>query len=602
MRKSKSRSFTAQTQAQAQAITPTSSSRRPYRQPSFLQAEDNNTSVLRNVYMTDADKSRAAFSAFSGRGTVLSDDGTHELESPRLSALSECSYLDPPHSPSDAYGPGRSKLRVNTKHAAKMMLDDPPSPLELTHGSKPPAGASRIEQWIQPNNTEAARQKPKESHQADVLLRTPTNNQNQFVLPGSSSQPKRSSKAYNFDPPALVIPQFNTARLPPTPDTMSTSYAELRNKSNTSIIAERSRYDRPTNIRRSLSIDRALGRRRSANDVATTRPSTAETILSDGLEGWSDSTQPAFITEENYQMASMFPSFAYTHRPSARHFDPVAHAGAVNELGVITPKRSSRQFYEKPTSGQVRKVSNAPSLTPEDWLEAALPASSNGPSTKPSRAKDTKADQHESSGPADDDPGSPQLGPQQIPLNHGFRNRGARVLSELQPRRRLNLRPPFFNRNPTYSSTNPIRSNSIAVPTPTSAGHPPAASGTLPNEQTASPSSGTVRRPKTSEANEHKRRSSHGFFGWMKGSAAKDADLSQTPPATATSTSIQHHAEQPHTQAQRMAARGGARPGSALAFTTEYSSSPTEMNPMSAALADETSDRRSRFTVRRTRR
>ncbi|KAF3481408.1 uncharacterized protein GIQ15_04167 [Arthroderma uncinatum] len=603
MRPSKSRSFTAQ------AHTPTSSSRRPCRQPSFLQAEDNNTSVLRNVYMTDADKSRAAFSAFSGRGTVLSDDGTHEIESPRLSALSECSYLDPPHSPSDAYGPGVSKLKINTNHPAKQVLDEPPSPLELTHnGSKPPASLLRIEQWIHPNNTEAPRPtKPSERHQADALLRTPTNNQ--FVLPGASFQNKRSPKTYNFDPPALVIPQFTTARLPPTPDTMSTSYADLRNKSNTSIIAERSRYDRPTNTRRSLSIDRVLGRRRSADDVATTRPSTAETILSDGLETWSDSTQPAFITEESYQMASMFPSFAYTHRPTGRHFDPAAHAGAVNGLGVITPKHNNRHFSEKHSSGQVRKVSNTLSLTPEDWLEAALPASSNGPSSKPSRgAKDTKADQHEALDPADEDPGSPQLGAQQVPLNHGFRTRGARVLSELQPRKRINLRPPFFNRNPTYSPTNPVRSNSIAVPTPSSAGHPPAVSGTLPNEHITSPNSGTVRRPKTSETNEHKRRSSHGFFGWMKGSGAmKDADPTQTPPATATSTSTstynQHHTEQqPHTQAQRMAARGVGRPGSALAYTTELSSSPTDVNPMSAALADETSDRRSRFSVRRTRR
>ncbi|KAM5442057.1 hypothetical protein MferCBS31731_002886 [Microsporum ferrugineum] len=601
VRPSRSRSVSNQVQAQLQ--TPTAASRRPQRQPSFLRGEDDSTSVLRNVYMTDAaDRSRTTFNAFSARGTVLSDDGTHEIESPRLSALSECSYLDPPQSPSDPYGPGRSKLKVNTNHpVATMAVEDPPSPLELAHNaSKPPTSLSRIEQWMQPKDTEIARlSKPKESNlPADTILRTPTNNQ--FGLPGA----KRPSKAYNFDHPSLVIPQYNAARLPPTPDTMSTSYADLRNKSNTSIIAERSRYDRSITIGRTLSIDRTLGRRRSANDVTTTRPSTAETVLSDGLETWSDSTQPPFITDEEYQMASMFPSFAYTHRPSTRPFDPVAHAGAVNELGVIIPKNRNRQVHERPSHGQIRKVSNAPSLTPEDWLEAALPASSNDGDATPGQHKPSEPTDHQ-------DPEDVQ----QTPPNNGFRNRGSRVFSELQPRRRLNLRPPFFSRTPAHSPTNAVRSNSIAGLTPSSAKHSPVtASGTLLNEhhhQTPSPNiGGTARRPRTSEANEHKRRSSHSFFGWIKGSTtAKEADPSQTPPATATSTMsayAQSHVEpqQSHTQMQRIPVRGGARPGSALAFTNEFSSSPIDMDPLSASMHTvEPSDRRPRFSVsvRRTR-
>ncbi|EFR03792.1 hypothetical protein MGYG_06791 [Nannizzia gypsea CBS 118893] len=599
-RPSMSRSYSNQMEAHIQTPTPPpGATRRPQRQPSFLKGEDNNTSALRNVYMTDADKSRTTFNAFSVRGT---DDGTHEMESPRLSALSECSYLDPPQSPSDAYGPGRSKLKVNTDlSCAKIPIDEPLSPLERSHStSKHPPGITRIEQWMQPDRMESMRSsKSKETRQPDAILRTPTNNQ--FALPGA----KQSSKGYNFDPPSLVIPQYNVARLPPTPDTMSTTYAEMRNKSNSSIIAERSRYDRSNTIGRTLSIDRTLGRRRSANDVATTRPSTAETVLSDGLETWSDSTQPAFITDEEYQMASMFPSFAYTHRPSTRTFDPAAHAGAVNELGVIIPKNRGRHSHEKTSQEQIRKVSNAPSLTPEDWLEAALPASSSN------EDKDIKSSQHKPSEPMEHRTAYTQQTP---PSGNGFRNRGARVLSELQPRRRINLRPPFFNKIPTYSPA--PRSNSIAGLS-LSTGHSPASvSKNLQNDHHPAPSpsnnvGGTTRRPKTSETNDHKRRSSHGFFGWMKGSGTvKDADPSLTPPATATSVlSAYAHPEldqqksPSYTQMQRTPIRGSARPGSALAFTNEFSSSPTEMDPLSASMhADEPSDRRSRFSVRRPRR
>ncbi|OAL69565.1 hypothetical protein A7D00_6278 [Trichophyton violaceum] len=416
-RPSMSRSYSNQMEVHAQTPTPPSGAvRRPQRQPSFLQGEDNSTSALRNVYMTDSDKSRTTFNGFSARGT---DDGTHEIESPRLSALSECSYLDPPQSPSGAYGSGRSKLKVNTDIAStKVPVEDSRSPLDRSHSaSKKPTGLSRVEHWMQPGAMETTKiSKPNETHQQDAILRTPTNNQ--FALPGA----KQPSKSYNFEPPSLVIPQYHAARLPPTPDTMSTTYADIRNKSNTSIIAERSRYDRSSTIGRTLSIDRTLGRRRSANDVATTRPSTAETILSDGLETWSDSTQPAFITDEEYQMASMFPSFAYTHRPGTRTLDPAIHAGA----------------------------------------EAALPASSSN------EDKDIKPSQHLSSEAIEQSTGNEQ---QITPVNNGFRSRGARVLSELQPRRRINLRPPFFNKTPTLSPA--IRSNSIAGPA-SSAGNSPA--------------------------------------------------------------------------------------------------------------------------------
>ncbi|EFE30857.1 uncharacterized protein ARB_02347 [Trichophyton benhamiae CBS 112371] len=600
-RPSMPRSYSNQMEVHAQTPTPPppGAARRPQRQPSFLQGEDNSTSALRNIYMTDSDKSRTTFNAFSTRGT---DDGTHEMESPRLSALSECSYLDPPQSPSDAYGPGRSKLKVNTDLAtAKIPVEDSRSPRDRSHStSKKPTSLSRIEHWMQPDGMETTRiSKPKEARQQDAILRTPTNNQ--FALLGA----KQPSKGSNFEPPSLVIPQYHAARLPPTPDTMSTTYADMRNKSNTSIIAERSRYDRSSTIGRTLSIDRTLGRRRSANDVATTRPSTAETILSDGLETWSDSTQPAFITDEEYQMASMFPSFAYTHRPATRTFDPTFHAGAVNELGVVIPKNRSRNGREKSSQEQIRKVSNAPSLTPEDWLEAALPASSSN------EDKDIKPAQHLSSEPMEQPAGNEQ---QTTPVSNGFRNRGARVLSELQPRRRINLRPPFFNKTPTLSPA--VRSNSIAGPA-SSAGNSPATGPKTPqndHHETPSPTThagGTTRRPKTSETNDHKRRSSHGFFGWMKGSGTvKDADPSLTPPATATSVLSayahpQHDQQKApsHAQTQRTPVRGSTRPLSALAFTNDLSSSPTEMNPLSASMhAEEPSDRRSRFSVRRPRR
>lgn len=631
----------------SRSSTPTLTSRRPRHTPSFLREQSSTTSMLRNVYLTDPNKSRTALSVVSKTETIRSGDGTYMPDSPRLSILSECSYLD---DALDVLLP-ESGVQDAPSRDDEIGL----SPISDTRTR----GLSRIEQWIQPhpnlfNDNAQAPFRPSARNSDPTASKRPSL--------GAAFEARRSVQSSKPGTTTAVTENiFDGGRLPPTPDTMSTAYIDMKDKPRGNIVAERSRYIHPQS--RGLEpTNTILGRRQSADDI-TTRPSTADTVLIDRTEAWDNASQYRLNIDGDYPLASMFPQFDFSRRRSSQVFDVESLVGIAEPIsmdkGGLVPQ-DGKPLIPAATPTKPQSKSDSPPLTPQDWLDAALPAEavSSGKTTttgKQFKRSPATADHIVKSDSClemnqvelgetptklnECDESEDQLPPASS-LRVRVSNRDSRPPVDPQPqsRRRLSLRPPFFNRSsnkqptmsdslesgritPTFNIKNKRLSslsqyeNSDITPrsveetvkeastpntnTPNSISRSASQFGSISTE------AGTA-RPCTSGSPEHKRRSSHGFFSWMKSSvgagstpssARTTAVVTPTPGETNTTRStpignLKVGSNQPAT-----------RPVSALALTSpDVPSSP--LGPNSASILEESPnmDTRSRFPYRRNRR
>ncbi|KAL1999683.1 hypothetical protein VTN02DRAFT_4185 [Thermoascus thermophilus] len=384
-----------------------SSSRRPRRTPSFLRDENKKTAALRSLYVTDDNNSHRTSSMLTKTESLqsITTTETNEPESPRLSILSECSYFDPydsPVLPSQAAAQAAA-LTAEASEAYRSDLEEEESKL------------ARIDQWIQPREEVFATtaQKPRDRAVSDM------GNGAQVRRLGSAFQPKYAPKPHHHDTPRLDAPIFGGGRLPPTPDTMSTSHPGASRGSNGSIVAaEKGQYDRA-----SLYLRRKLGHSRSAGEM-TTRPSTAVSGTSGSVEmTTSDATLdgPSIPSDES---PSLSPTYQYLGRGSSKATRLVGsgtssnlrlsrYGGGImfNGEGVkelmAGGKKDSTSSLKSVVSRQLAQSSSSSPpmtpLTPEDWLEAAK----SGPRSKKERV-DNKM-QNELAG------GEPTLDPQILP-------------------------------------------------------------------------------------------------------------------------------------------------------------------------------------------
>lgn len=318
------------------------------RQPSFLLDENESTSVLRSLYAMDANGSRA-LSLFSGQES-------EELNSPRLSALSECSDLNTSLDPIELSKPEPSARSdpIKSSGAEKMTL-------EAYNGNR----FTHIEEWIPhtPSLPYPQEQGPTRNafRNAQIMCRKqPTLGAAFEARRTRSAHPERSRNTAMF-----------AGRLPPTPDTMSTSFKDH------SIVEERSQYGRNHVFTSTTSVD-SMGRPASAENV-TTRPSTAGTAMFDGPDFGGNRT------------ASMPPSYTrYASEP------PQGNGAYFNEEEVEVPNRhplwdeqnrvlsQGRSSYTRSVRSRMSdsalsdlygngNASRSTMLSPLDWLEAAGP-------------------------------------------------------------------------------------------------------------------------------------------------------------------------------------------------------------------------------------
>jgi hypothetical protein len=222
---------------------------------SFLRESSGSTSALRSIYLIDENKSKGAFSVMSMTGSMFlredPDPETMTMDSPRLSVLSESSFMSvygsPKHLDLNDGRPGRDDIifsdtplknqRVHQWIKSREGLTDDvrrSTSISTTNETEAaPKGVSEPENDAAPapNVPKLPKELP-EAHQTPIVHKA------------------KIPKPYKMDSPSLAGPIFSRdAALPPTPDTMSTSNPDAPNRSTSSIVAEKSLVDRaPANV------------------------------------------------------------------------------------------------------------------------------------------------------------------------------------------------------------------------------------------------------------------------------------------------------------------------------------------------------------------
>ncbi len=259
------------------APSPSKSSRRT---PSFLRENNGSTNALRSLYLSDDNLSKGAFSSVSlpRPGSLFSredninnlDPDDYNLNSPRLSVLSESSflsvYVEVKHNQQDDGNLGMEEqkrfledargtsLSRETQRSAKTnrWIDEKSTPSKPSRTS--PKNAARksymsINEVIEPQS---------QSLEDAVLRGTP-----QRELSGHVS--RKHSREKEQKSPSQTEPIRKKDLLPPTPETMTRNPSEGRNNSTPSIIAEKILIDGTPTPERGFS-----------TLLPTERPRTAE--------------------------------------------------------------------------------------------------------------------------------------------------------------------------------------------------------------------------------------------------------------------------------------------------------------------------------------
>ncbi|RLL97145.1 hypothetical protein CFD26_106418 [Aspergillus turcosus] len=554
-----------------------SGSRSLTRAPSFLREEQQGTAALRSLFVAPEHHSRSARSAMTKTESMNSMTETIEPESPRLSALSECSELMP---------------YDTIKEAPLFNKVDTPAHQENTMGT-----------------SATTTPRPKGEIQASRHIRSSSWHQPQVELFATKSVPKQRDQAHtngskeaedytiknglfsNAPRQKLRLEDvFGGSKLPPTPDTMSTACASGTNRSNGSSAREK------VQPYQQFPPPRKLGRPRSAGEL-TTRSSDHRDLekIDPAL---SDVTLPRLSTEEREPTPAIFPLNGITSKtnyvfdpaspkPSMRYFSDVDDV-IFNPVGIEKViSKMEKNYYSPPAPITEKPTANvtslSPPLTPQDWVEAAKP----GPPPTKNRPSKTKTytglppDPPKAAGsraPSQSaflarrhsvdstlrDPGVPAIPTLLLPPPDTTKQP---VHQEREHRRRINLRPPFLGRlaQPRRLEPSPITITDsedsgdgapspvirkarhaeaqkitktvetvdvpqrahgelcVSAPTYAAANTANSPSRTLPHSFTESNfwSHSSTARPSTSAGKGHKRRSSLGIFGfgWMKGSS-----------------------------------------------------------------------------------
>ncbi|KAL4958404.1 hypothetical protein BDW69DRAFT_153981 [Aspergillus filifer] len=510
-----------------------SGSRILQRAPSFLLEESQNTAVLRKVY-TDLEETvskPASPAAMAKSESMNSMAETIEQGSPRLSALSECSELNISEAPipEDDFDQIDIPIREETNGPSESL-----STISLGFSNR---DLVRIGQWND-NASKETITKIKNQYLSDM-----------FKQPESSSPSSSFNSSSKTSKPDSV---FERSRLPPTPDTMTTAYLAWANGSSSSTVADKSQHDLRRYLTRTRSADELTTRRSSLNSepresmdtdlskIALPRPSLDER-----------DEDPAFYPLNSIE--TRYGKFPESREVHTGDFDRVL--ARMNKDYYSPSRRTSRD--ETASLG-----STPPSLTAEDWIEAARPSTRNraGPLPANSRLVGARAPsqssflgRRHSIDSAVRKPTLPVIQTLNLRALEDDDQPGSMTTEpEPEPRRRISLLPPFFSRsanarrlqplpisdpmdmddgapspvirktrNQTAKASQPVSNNSReSFISPSYAEDRMSRSFTEANLNSNALTSPI--RPTTSNSGKdhHKRRSSLGIFGWMKGASA----------------------------------------------------------------------------------
>ncbi|CEO60084.1 hypothetical protein PMG11_04727 [Penicillium brasilianum] len=610
--------------------------------PSFLRDENQSTATLRSLYAPENNVSHSAVSALTKSESFNTLD--RSPESPRLSVLSECSELDPIGSSSELDGYDKLDIPVRRASSATSSLDSYIPPIARQESKN-----YQIDRWM-----------GSQADASDTIIRRRQNRVlSHSVGPtfGGELYSKRSARGR---PPLDAL--FGGARLPPTPDTMSTACAPANNGSNGSIAAQRS----PQQRQDQWFAGRPVERHRSADELASRRSfngsDSLQTNCSDTPRlGKTSPFSPTFLPYINVaNKASALLGPGSPSHPSSHYLsDPFQK---INNDDAV-PLTMTRQ--ETPTRPRPCSVSPefgrsdgwdspSPPLTPTDWVAAAKQGPRSRKERNPPRPISQAAfhdNQSTASFPTESDNSRiPTLDMNTLDvLEQDFAEMPLAECSKPEPepepapetRRRMSFKPRFFHRN---NNTKHVQSSPIAnefhatedddedgapspiIPKTRAAGNArrrpvsqiiassadtyssslPTAHGLdtpfehkslhqslMESRSTAIAMNGAATisgRPSTSHSTEtHKRRSSLGIFGWVKGMTGKRSE-----PATPVK------AERP--RAKENDPNWAAEDDLPRSATPESFSAPVVRPPSEMTMYSDDQGRRPRYVGRHSRR
>ncbi|PYH34665.1 uncharacterized protein BO87DRAFT_334482 [Aspergillus neoniger CBS 115656] len=545
------------------------------RAPSLLSDHKSPTTLQTTSTIAD-DRSRSALSDMTKSESLQSMSDFLEPESPRLSALSECSELYP------------------HDEEASDQLEIPVKERDLSGVSEAPKGTAEdsasqglIESWIQPQRDAFLEDVPEQDILPSNLLR-------------QTGKPSFDSDSYNSSSQKTRVDSvFGGSRLPPTPDTMSTAYATGPNRSNGSIVVEKSLVDQ--------AMTAGHGRPRSAGQLTTRRNSTNSAAVGSVDMNVSDATLHRPDTDEEEESPTFSPLNSLTSRDKRLYCPETLDKKSLGYIGQnaflngeggldrVLSKLDNSYYGSMAQDESDSSLSSSPPLTPQDWVEASKPDAKRRrdksammpvvPKSKNPRPQETRITSQSSfigrrhsidSTIRDSDvPMIPTLDIQSL-------ESGLQPGPELDRRmigRKISIRPPFFARsapprrlqpslmfdgsdsddgapapiirkarddNPakTTKTASKAESNSSSfsssVPMPADAQRGDI-HRTLPHSFTESGfMNNAVAKPPPPDPKDHKRRSSLGIFSWVKGASGlgKKAEPELSVKASAPSTAL----------------------------------------------------------------
>ncbi|KAJ5679502.1 hypothetical protein N7462_007746 [Penicillium macrosclerotiorum] len=545
--------------------------------PSFLRTDNHSTATLRSLYAPDINHSCTGMSELTKSESFHTMNMT-EAGSPRLSVLSECSELNPFDTPSRFHEFDKLDIPVRKASSTTGSLDSY-NPAERDEKE------DQIGRWMQSG-----------PDMSQTIIRR---RQNRAMSDASKgSVPAFIGDLYSSKPrgrPRLDAGLFGGARLPPTPDTMSTACAPVNNGSNGSIAAQKS----PKVEREAWFAGPPIDRHRSAGDLITKRSFNGSEV-SDSMQtncsdtprlGATNDGSPTFLPFNSFNhvasKASELLGPGSPNNPAVKSFTDLCHQDGGDKAAPLTINRGHTPTKVMTPEPDLVDRWNTPSppLTPTDWVAAAKQAPRSRKHPDLPRNVISQAAFHDdhsviSNITEPDGPGIPTLDMNildileqpfaEVPISPQVQNE-----PEPEPRRRFSFRPAFFKRSNTGQSpqSSPIANDfadeeddgapSPIIPKTRNAGgarRRPVSqiivpstdlySSSLPitkvafddnftsrpsnqslvetREKLASLENGAATisgRPTTSHSMEnHKRRSSFGIFGWMKGVSGKRSE------------------------------------------------------------------------------
>ncbi|GFN13159.1 uncharacterized protein AtWU_02957 [Aspergillus tubingensis] len=523
------------------------------RAPSLL-SDHKSPTTLQTTSSTADDRSRSALSDMTKSESLQSMSDFLEPESPRLSALSECSELYPHEEEAS------DRLDIPVKERDSSGVSEAPKGTVEDSASK-----SLIESWIQPQRDAFLEDVPEQDILPSNLLR-------------QTGKPSFDSDSYNSSSQKTRVDSvFGGSRLPPTPDTMSTAYATGPNRSNGSIVAEKSLVDQ--------AMTAGHGRPRSAGQLTTRRNSTNSAAVGSVDMNVSDVTSHRPDTDEEEESPTFFPLNSLTSRDKRLYCPETLDKKSLGYIGQnaflngegldrVLSKLDNSYYGSMAQDESDSSLSSSPPLTPQDWVEASKPDAKRRrdksammpvvPKSKNTRPQETRITSQSSfigrrhsidSTIRDSDvPMIPTLDIQSL-------ESGLQPGPELDRRmigRKISIRPPFFARSAPPRRLQPslmfdgsdsddgapapiirkARDDNPAKPTKTvskaeshsssfSASVPMPADAkrgdihrTLPHSFTETGfMNNAVAKPPQLDPRDHKRRSSLGIFSWVKGAS-----------------------------------------------------------------------------------